>query len=739
MENKKENDKDKYDEICLDNILEGKTVHNVEQVETNKKKEELYPNFNDVVTFTEHKDNINEVKTKYDDNQILTYPQFMDSKVETVPKNDKTNMEEEKNNKKVEIESNDNKKISNIIKEDYFNNNKEDVEKKIVDNNNEPIIEKKETNIVDINTVQKDKEEVKEEKKEIENKEIKKAPELQNKSDLENEPKHKDQIIEEKKEDAVNLIESKDNKDNKEIQKQTVIDNKQPLIDDQPKTDNKSPLINQDKDIEQKKNSKVTEPPILTIQAKNIKEEPLIEEDKQKMNTKEENHPDNLIEPEDVKSNEIIKEKDNTFEQVVQYPNEQESNHNDFLCLDKEDYVKPSFEEYIQKSNQNIKEEQSSLDIASLYNEILIANGKPISKESYYWINEKEEIVDFLGSHKVYEILYMRSNGDKEIKCSRRYDNFYQFHQKLKKKYPYIIIPNLTPKKNLLVSVSFEKRRLQLIFYLNFIGRHSQLKETKEFLKFINDPNFDSHFFQLTSLDNPLPSFNSSTSEMLKNKFYSVLNFMGGVKSRAMNNDEINLKNMAIHYNNILTKYKDIKNSICEYLNTINIEGDEYRKFSEILVYLKDSFINVEHSTDSLMKYSQYSSMVSKSNLNNITKLDQLDNKLEAMIYLLGGICDSLDSYCSFIKRFENVEQMKKAAKEGNWDNINLIINEYDVCVNYKNLCEQSLTQEVQYFIGLFEKSTKNILEEFHNILIKVNNEIVKSNRETSVNLIPNN
>ena len=42
MENKKENDKDKYDEICLDNILEGKTVHNVEQVETNKKKEEFY-------------------------------------------------------------------------------------------------------------------------------------------------------------------------------------------------------------------------------------------------------------------------------------------------------------------------------------------------------------------------------------------------------------------------------------------------------------------------------------------------------------------------------------------------------------------------------------------------------------------------------------------------------------------------------------------------------------------------
>ena len=169
MENKKENDKDKYDEICLDNILEGKTVHNVEQVETNKKKEELYPNFNDVVTFTEHKDNINEVKTKYDDNQILTYPQFMDSKVETVPKNDKTNMEEEKNNKKVEIESNDNKKVSNIIKEDYFNNNKEDVEKKIVDNNNEPIVEKKETNIVDINTVQKDKEEVKEEKKDYTN------------------------------------------------------------------------------------------------------------------------------------------------------------------------------------------------------------------------------------------------------------------------------------------------------------------------------------------------------------------------------------------------------------------------------------------------------------------------------------------------------------------------------------------------------------------------------------------
>ena len=736
MENKNENDKGKYDEICLDNIIEGKSVYNVDQVETNKKKEELYPNFNDIVAVTEHKDNINEVKTKYDDNQILTYPQFMDSKVETVPKDDKTNKEEEKNNKKVEVKSNDNKKVINIIKEDYFNNNKEDVEKKDVDKKSEPIVEKKD--VVDVNVIQKNNEEVKEEKKIIENKDNKTDTEIQNKSNIQNEPKKNDQQIEKKKEDDVKPIELKDNNKDK-IQNQPIIEDKKPLIEDQPKMDNKSPPINKDKEIEQKKNLILTEPPILTIQAKKIKEEPLIEDDTKKINTKEEKHEDNLIEPEDVKLNEIIKEKDNTFEQVVQYPNEPESNHNDFLCLDKEDYVKPGFEEYIKKSNSNIKEEQSSIDIASLYNEILIANGKPISKESYYWINEKEEIVDFLGSHKVYELIYMRSNGDKEIKCYRRYDNFYQFHQKLKKKYPYIIIPNLTPKKNLLVSVSFEKRRLQLIFYLNFIGRHSQLKETREFIKFINDPNFDSHFFQLTSLDNPLPSFNSSTSEMLKNKFYSVLNFMGGVKSRAMNNDEISLKNMAIHYNNILTKYKDIKNSICEYLNTINIEGDEYRKFSEILVYLKDSFINVEHSTDSLMNYSQYSSVISKANLNNITKSDQLDNKLEAMIYLLGGICDSLDSYCSFIKRFENVEQMKKAAKEGNWDNINLIINEYDICVNYKNLCEQSLTQEVQYFIGLFEKSTKNILEEFHNILIKVNNEIVKNNRETSENLIPNN
>lgn len=727
MENKKENDKDKYDEICLDNIIEGKSVYNVEKVETDKKKEEHYPNFNDLVDLTEHKENIDEVKNKYNDTQILTYPQFMDSKVETVNKKDREIKEEEKNHKKDDIDNNENTKVINNIKEDYYNNDKsnteqkEVVKKEIEDKHIEP---KKDDNKEEV----KPKEEIHEEKKDNnipENTDIIKQVEI----------KPKEVIIDDKKEDKKEEL--KDiNKDMIVIPKETGNEDKQPLIDEQPKKDedNKSPPIN--KETEPKKESIIAEAPLLTINIKNNKE-PLIEEEKNKPKTIEENHLDNLIEPDDKKSNEIIKEKDNTFEQVVQYPNEPESNHNDFLCLDKEDYVKPGFEEYIHKSNSNIKdnEEQSSIDIASLYNEILKANGKSISKESYYWINEKEEIVDFLGTHKIYEVIYMKSNGDKEIKCYRRYDNFFQFHQKLKKKYPYIIIPNLTPKKNLLVSVSFEKRRLQLIFYLNFIGRHSQLKETKEFLKFINDPNFDSYFFQITSLDNPLPSFNSSTSEMLKNKFYSVLNFMGnGVKSRAMNNDEISLKNMSIHYNNILTKYKDIKNSICEYLNTINTEGDEYRKFSEILIYLKDSFINVEHSTDSLLKYSQYSAQVSKSNLNNITKADQLDNKLEAMIYLLGGICDSLDNYCSFIKRFENVEQMKKAAKEGNWDNINLIINEYDVCVNYKNLCEQSLTQEVQYFIGLFEKSTKSILEEFHNILIKVNNEIVKDNHIIETN-----
>lgn len=469
----------------------------------------------------------------------------------------------------------------------------------------------------------------------------------------------------------------------------------------------------------------------------------------------------------DIKEDERKEEISNKIENdnIIHYPLIEEAynneiNNNDFVevQLDKEDMgndYKNNNEkiEFIEKpsefeinKNEKVNNSRGEGESVILLFELILKNDvNSLNTESYYLVKEIENVNDFIGSHKIYEILFMNIGQEKEIKCSRRYDNFFRLHQKLQHKYPYIVIPTLTP-KNLFDKImqsdeSFnEKRWLQLTFYLNFLSRHPFLKETKEFIKFITDPNFDSQFFQITSNDNPLPSFTSSPSDMLRNKIYSVFNFMGtGGKVREINNDEVTLKKMAIHYKNILDKYQQMRTSICGYLNTIKNEGDEYNKFSDVLLYLKDSFINAENSKDKLLDYSDYCKKVSKSNINSLSNIKILEIKLDSLILLLSGICKSLESYSSFIKRFENVNKMKNSAKEGNWENITMITIEYDACINLKNIWDQSLTQETSYYITVFERITSKILKEFHELLFTINDGIVSLNNITNNNIFPTN
>ena len=603
----------------------------------------------------------------------------------------------------------------------------------------------------------------------------------------------KDFIIhsqEELSEKRNNEIKNKINSDNKEI------------IEDINKFSNKQvftypPIMDSKVEEKEKKknNEKKEEKKVIKLEEEEKNEEKIGKNEKsekhekvintEKQNTKN-NSKEELIQQIDIQeksqetSNEIIPKENNIIKEnekkedipqktesdnIIHYPLIDEPynnqiNNNDFVevQIDKEDMgnnyknnnqniefiEKPSeFEVNKNENGNNGRGEGESVIV--LFELILKNDLNSLNNESYYLVKEKEDVDDFIGSHKMYEIIYMSIGQEKEIKCYRRYDNFSQLHKKLQYKYPYIVIPNLPPKSplNKIIQLDksfYEKRRLQLTFYLNFLSRHPFLKETKEFTKFITDPNFDSQFFQRTSNDNPLPSFTSSPSDMLRNKLYSVLNFMGtGGKVREINNDEVTIKNMTIHYKNILGKYQDMRTSICEYLNTIEIEGDEYNKFSEVLVYLKDSFINDENSKDKLLDYSDYCKKISKSNTNSLSNIKQLENKLDSLIFLLSGICNSLESYCNFIKRFENVNKMKNSAKEGNWENINSITIEYDACINLKNIWDQSLTQETSYYVTVFEKITSKILKEFHALLFIINDGMVCANTITNNNIFPTN
>ena len=365
-----------------------------------------------------------------------------------------------------------------------------------------------------------------------------------------------------------------------------------------------------------------------------------------------------------------------------------------------------------------------------------VASSSPPTTFNYYQIKEISEVSDLVGSHKLYEISYINSKTAKrEIKCFRRYDNFFQFHQKVKKKYPTIIIPKIPPKNPLakLIKIQdsfFEKRRLQLIFYLNFICKHPGLNKTKELFKFLTDAEFDINYFKVTQDDEPIPPSSLSTSETIKNTFYLMWNSIStGTKARYIPNEENLLKKYETHFQSILKRYQDVQCSITEYLQSVTKECKEYENMSSVFDFLKESFVNVNNSKQNLIKYSKHCEAVSKINYEEAMSIEKLDNKLNAVISLNEGICDSLKNYCSFVERFESVLKLKEIAMKNKWDKIDVILNEYDACLNHKGMLEKSLVKDTSDYIKLFDDFTSQIFDEFKLILIKINNKTTEEDK----------
>ena len=87
-----------------------------------------------------------------------------------------------------------------------------------------------------------------------------------------------------------------------------------------------------------------------------------------------------------------------------------------------------------------LTKKQLNLSIINFFNQNIHNN---TSNSKYYSVIEKSSKTPY----KEYEISYINSNGESTVKSYRRFDNFLDFHKKIKLKYPYIIIPSL-PKNN---------------------------------------------------------------------------------------------------------------------------------------------------------------------------------------------------------------------------------------------------------------------------------------------------
>lgn len=307
-------------------------------------------------------------------------------------------------------------------------------------------------------------------------------------------------------------------------------------------------------------------------------------------------------------SQEILKEN--------QLPSKTELNIKDSTCISvnikqstfeiSDQYIKDAISNNKYENKINFNQEKTN---KNYFSEISSENSP-----SEYIVIEKCAVKDLIGYHKLYEIQFLNKNNninDKKIKCYRRYDNFDKFNIKLTRKYPYVVIPSLTPKNSLIKIIDpdedfYLNRTKGLNFFLNFINNNQILSKSREFQKFTNDADFDEGFFTSKEEENLIYYFPESSciSDTFKNKIFGVFSgIFNSQEERKFTDDEIILRRMETHYKGIASKYKEIRNSVIGYLKTVKYNADEYKSLSSCCFYMKDTLPDVSDAQKNLKNF----------------------------------------------------------------------------------------------------------------------------------------
>ena len=395
-----------------------------------------------------------------------------------------------------------------------------------------------------------------------------------------------------------------------------------------------------------------------------------------------------------------------------------------------------------EKKYNNIKE------IMNLYNLLLEDDKEGLKSREYFTVVEKEEIKDLLGTHKMYEIAFVNSANVKSIKCYRRFKHFQLLNEKLKKTYPYIIIPKLPPNKNISKMISpdkiFEDNRLaQLNFYINFLFLHENLKKTKEFIKFIENSKFDVAYFennnsnqiitQTTHVDLDLSGMNINYLDEItsKNKNYSLSGSLSTIwnffvpyyssnnKKREINDSEIIIRKMNIHFNNIINQYTLISENIEKIFKSNEEESLANKKISDVFLFLKDSFIHLNNYDKIMLNYYEQTKILSERQIESVKKASKLKHKLSALINLLCGICFTLEKYLNFIDKYNSLSnKMNKMKSQGNkGKNYDEIVKQYQIYERIKNKFELQLSKETNIYCQIYDETTYYCLLKFREVL----------------------
>lgn len=703
----------------------------------------------------------NEIKDK---DELDNNNKEMETKQDTIVVNDKKEMEENNLNKSENLKEKENK-ITEISEKDN-NNNKEDIKK---------------TNKIEIEEEEEEEEEEKEEKKvennhqnKIESKEInnsKSGDNIEKKENLEkneNIIKEKDSDKDEKKKEDDNKNMSKDNNNivkdsdeeeeyeedeknngkknnnnNKEIDKKNNLDESKDffLLNDKNNKKVINDFENLGNQINEKKES-IGEFEIIEdgkiIGNVNLYPD-LDKKDEKNLNIKGNLYP-NLDKKED--KNEEKKEKLNLSFELIE---DEEVKNVKTILGDKN--ISPDLSDDI-ISNENIlsssekeKNKNSIKDIMKVFTLLLENNNESLKNREYYVIREsRDEKTDIYGKHKLYEVCFVNSSNFLIIRSYRTYSHFSLLHKKLKTKFPYIIIPELPPENywtnisKILFQdkISDEDNLQSLNFYINFLYFHEDLRNSKEFYKFVYEATMDINYF--TDSSNTNSNIEGINLEHMKKNYLSeitskkksysislnsIVNFFVPISNsnkREMNNNEIIIKKMNEHFNNIIVQYKEIKNAIESVIKSNMDESQANSKISGVFSYLKDCFIHLNNYDKIMKNYHDQTEILAKQQKASSEKASKLRHRLSALINLLTGICRTMENYLNFIYKYDKfINKYMNLEKNGN--NVDNLKHQKDIYQWVKNKFETQLSKETNIYCQIYDETTYYCLIQFREVL----------------------
>ena len=371
--------------------------------------------------------------------------------------------------------------------------------------------------------------------------------------------------------------------------------------------------------------------------------------------------------------------------------------------------------------NKEIKKEKSK--IISHGNKIssLILEKKKNIKLHLKIDKEKSAI----NKHTIYEISTIVENKklnalEKNILCTRRYDNFNSFYELLKKRYPHFVFPRLSPKYNNLLEDEniLEKRRKELEYFINEIYNHNIMGKGVEIKKFLNEIKFDKDYFENLGnfYDYPetIKKINESGNGLINmgvNSITNMIYYFGG-KNSIDKNERENSKKILGQKEKVQKKIEKFNLTFVEIKNIYDCLKNENKEIKSLCNNL--SYLNNEiNSNDNNINKKNFNEIIiinqefDNERYEYITKVfeEEILNRLDFCILDLEGQKRAIERYDSFLQNYNKIVNYKIKPEDS------------------KKLLEEKT--KIKDDINIFEETLINELERVEENITKIFNDII--------------